>query len=107
MTGFIQIIEYRTSQIDEVQALIDKRRAQLQAGQQDYATAPVRAMMTADRDRPGHYLAIVEFDSYESAMENSNRPETGDMAAEMAKLCDGPPTFYNLDVRQVWQPRSG
>ncbi len=107
MAGFIQIIEYQTSRIDEVQALIDKRRAQLESGQQDPATAPARATMTADRDRPGYYLSIIEFDSYESAMENSNRPETGEMAAEMAKLCDGPPRFYNLDISRTWQPSGG
>ncbi len=107
MAGFIQIIEYQTSRIDEAQALIDKRRAQMESGQQDPGTAPARVTLTADRDRPGYYLTIVEFDSYESAMENSNRPETGELAAGMAKLCDGPPSFYNLDVSQSWQPRSG
>ncbi|HVE95526.1 MAG TPA: hypothetical protein VNA67_00810 [Pseudonocardiaceae bacterium] len=107
MAGFIQIIEYQTSRIDEIQALIDKRRAQLESEQRDPATAPARATMTADRDRPGYYLTIIEFDSYESAMENSNRPETGEMAAEMAKLCDGPPTFYNLDISKTWQPIDG
>lgn len=106
MTGFIQIIEYQTSRIDEVQALIDKRRAQLESGR-PMATAPRRGTLTADRDRPGYYVTIIEFDSYESAMENSNRPETGEMAAEMAKLCDGPPTFYNLDVRETWLPPGG
>ncbi|MDQ4093571.1 MAG: hypothetical protein M3143_09275 [Actinomycetota bacterium] len=98
MAGFIQIIEYQTSRIDEVQALIDERR--FQAGD----TTVRRGTMTADRDRPGYYLTIIEFDSYEAAMENSNRPETGELAAKMAKLCDGPPTFYNLDVREAWQP---
>ena len=52
----------------------------------------------SDRDRPGYYFSIIEFDSYEEAMENSNRPETSEFAAQMAKLCDGPPTFRNLDV---------
>lgn len=99
MAGFIQIIEYQTSRIDDVQALINERRAQI-AGD----TTVRRGTMTADRDRPGYYLTIIEFDSYESAMENSNRPDTGEMAAKMAKLCDGPPTFYNLDVRENWQP---
>jgi hypothetical protein len=46
-------------------------------------------------------------DPYESAMENSNRPETAEFAAGMAKLCDGPPTFYNLDVQQVMDPAAG
>ena len=31
-------------------------------------------------------------------MENSNRPGTAEFAAQLAKLCDGPPTFRNLDV---------
>jgi hypothetical protein len=99
MAGFIQIIEYQTSRIDEVQALINERRSQM-AGD----TTVRRGTMTADRDRPGYYLTIIEFDSYESAMENSNRPDTGEMAAKMAKLCDGPPTFYNLDVWEAWKP---
>ena len=99
MAGFIQIIEYQTSRIDEVQALINELRAQM-AGD----TTVRRGTITADRDRPGYYLSIIEFDSYESAMENSNRPETGEFAAQMAELCDGPATFYNLDVRETWQP---
>jgi quinol monooxygenase YgiN len=98
MAGFIQIIEFRTSRIDEIQALADERSDQLREG----STAH-RVTITADRDRPGYYLTIAEFDSYESAMENSNRPETSEFAAQMAKLCDGPPTFYNLDVRQVME----
>jgi hypothetical protein len=37
-------------------------------------------------------------------MENSNRPEVSEYAGRMAKLCDAPPKFYNLDVRETWQP---
>lgn len=102
MAGFIQIIEYQTSRIDEIQALINERRSQM-AGD----TTVRRGTMTADRDRPGYYLTIIEFDSYESAMENSNRPDTGELAAKMAELCDGPATFYNLDVRENWSPSGG
>ena len=63
-----------------------------------------RTTIAADRDRPGYYLNIVEFESYEAAMENSSRPEIGEFAAGLAKLCDSPLKFYNLDVREVWQP---
>jgi hypothetical protein len=63
-----------------------------------------RLTMGADRDRPGNFFTIVEFDSYEDAMENSNRPETSEFAAQMAKLCDGPPTFRNVDVQKNWEP---
>jgi hypothetical protein len=39
-------------------------------------------------------------------MENSSRPEIGEFAARLAKLCDSPLKFYNLDVREVWQSAS-
>ena len=96
MGKFVQIIEYKTSRIDEVQALATERRPQMEAG-----STVRRGTVTADRDRPGYYLTIIEFDSYESAMENSHRAQTSEFAAEMAKLCDGPPKFYNLDVWQT------
>ena len=41
---------------------------------------------------------IVEFPSYEEAMENSNRPETAAYAEKMMALCEGEVTFRNLDV---------
>jgi hypothetical protein len=101
MAGFTQIIEMQTSRIDEVEALIRELRNRLDDGQ---STAPRRATVTADRDREGFYVSIVEFDSYEAAMENSNRPEVNEYAGRLAKLCDAPPKFYNLDVRETWQP---
>ena len=57
--------------------------------------------VTADGDRDGLYLSIVEFDSYETAMENSNRPEVSEYAGRLTKLCDTRPKFYNLDVRET------
>ena len=95
MAGFVQIIEVKTSRIDEVDALIQELRA-------GGGPMPmVRATMTADRDQPDRYLSILEFESYEAAMENSNRPETAEVAEKVASLCDEPPKFRNLDVRRV------
>jgi len=95
MAGFVQIIEFDTSHIDEVRMLgekfADERRAEGLA-------AAVRAVVTADRDRPNHYLNIVHFPSYEVAMENSARKSTTEFAARLAELCDGAPVFHNLDV---------
>jgi len=31
-------------------------------------------------------------------MANSKLPETSEFAAQLAALCDGPPSFRNLDV---------
>lgn len=95
MTAFIQIIEIRTGRIAEVRALVDEMRAS------GTGTA-VRGTVTEDRDRPGYYLNIVEFDSFESAMENSARPEVSQYAAGLAALCDEPPRFYNLNVVEAW-----
>ena len=91
--SFVQIIELKTTRLDEVQALMDewitategKRKAQ-------------RAVFTSDRDNAGTYVQVVEFPSYEEAMANSALPETGSFAERIAKLCDGPMKFRNLDV---------
>jgi hypothetical protein len=40
----------------------------------------------------------VEFPSYAKAQENSNHPTTVEFAERLAKLCDAPPAFRNLDV---------
>jgi hypothetical protein len=101
VAGFVQIIEYNTTRIDEIEALLEKFRADSE-GRQD--VMPRSATIAADRDRPGFYLNIVEFDSYESAMENSNRPETAAFAAKLAELCTGPAKFYNLDIRRTMEP---
>jgi hypothetical protein len=104
MTGFVQIIEYRTSKPDEVAALTEEFRKAREAAAD--GPSPVRASTGADRDEQGRYFAMVEFDSYDAAMENSNRPDTGEFAARMAELCDGPMTFYNLDLTQSMDYKS-
>jgi hypothetical protein len=92
--AFVQIIEFQTSQADEMKKLGDEWEAK--AGDSSSAR---RRVLCQDRDNPGRHFNIVFFDSYESAMENSKRPETAQFAEQMSKLADGPPTFYNLDVR--------
>jgi quinol monooxygenase YgiN len=96
MAGFIQLIELQTSRFDEVEALVEQYRM-TEAG---HSTAR-RSTVTADRDKPNTYINIVEFDSYDSALANSKRPETGQFAEQLAKLCVAPPVFRNLDVRRT------
>jgi hypothetical protein len=95
MPGFVQIMEIKTSRIDEVQAFVEKMGAE-----RGDSLLSTRALLTADRDRPGYYVNIIEFSSYEEAMQNSNDPATSEFAKEMGALLEGPPKFYNLDVRQ-------
>jgi len=100
MAGFVQIIEFKTSQVDEIRKLVDDMRAETSTG------TALRGTVTEDRDRPGYYLNIVEFESHASAMENSTRPEISAFAARMAALCEEPPRFYNLDVVETWEGES-
>lgn len=92
MTGFVQIIEFTTSRIDEMRALNEKWR------DEHPAMGPTRIVLAADRDRPNTYLSIVEFSSFEEAMRNNDDPLTQQFAEQMQALADGPPTFRNLDV---------
>ncbi|MEU9418623.1 ester cyclase [Streptomyces sp. NPDC051000] len=90
---FVQVIDYETTRFEEMNALID-RWAQRSSGRRTVT----HTMIGRDREAGTHYLDLVEFPSYEDAMKNSRLPETGGMFQEMVALCEGMPTFTNLDV---------
>lgn len=94
--SFVQIIEFTTSRRDEIDRLMDEWVVETEGRR-----TPTRSVTGADRDRPGTYVEIVEFGSYEEAMRNSSLPETGNFAEQMTKLCDSGPIFRNLDVVRV------
>ena len=98
--GFVQIIEFRSSKIEEIQKVGEQWEKQ--AGSAGLAR---RVALCADRDNPGRYFNIVFFDSYEEAMKNSNLPVTQEFSQKMMALADGPPTFYNLDLVEDRNPR--
>ncbi len=87
---FVQLVEFSTSRIEELRELA-QNVPQPSGGS-------VRGLVCGDRDNPGRYVVVAEFPSYEEAMENSQKPEVGEFAKRMADLCDGPPTYRNLDV---------
>ena len=91
--SFIQIIEVKTSKIDEMRALDDE----WEKATEGRRTAR-RSIVTTDRNEPDQVRIIVFFDSYESAMENSNLPETAVFAEKWAALSEGPPRFLDLDI---------
>jgi hypothetical protein len=91
--AFVQIIEYRSSKLDEMRKVGEEWEAAVGGD-----SKALRRVLCEDRDNPGHYLNIVFFDSYEAAMENSNHPVTQEFSQKMMGLAEGPPTFYNLNV---------
>jgi len=100
MPGFVQIMEFDTSRIEEVDAL--SRRLEKEASDGFLAR---KGTITEDREQRGHHYVIVEFDSYEAAMKNSENPVVNEFAAKMGELLDAPPTFHNLDVVSVQEVR--
>ena len=90
---FVQIIEYTTSKPEAAQKALD---AYLAASEGKRLNG--HGVVAADRDRPNSYMNIVDFPSYEDATKNSELPETQALATAMMEICDGPPTFRNLDV---------
>jgi hypothetical protein len=90
---FIQIIECRTKRIEEIEQLEKEWRAATE-GKRTLR----RSFVTRDRNDPDRYLVLAFFDDYDSAMENSNLPETAEFGAKQAALCDAPLGFTDLDV---------
>ena len=93
MMAFIQLIEYTTSKPEEVAEVV----AEWERASQGNRTAR-RVLTTTDRSDPTRFCEIVFFDSYESAMENSELPQTQEYAGKLRELMDGEPTFRDLDV---------
>jgi hypothetical protein len=91
--GFVQIIEFLTTDIEAARRINEEWRRATEGKR-----TVRRQIVTRDRSDPGRCFALVFFDSYESAMENSGLPETRAAAEQYAKISAGPPIFYDLDV---------
>jgi quinol monooxygenase YgiN len=90
---FVQVMDFHTSRMEEGRKLVDE----YEAATEGKRTAR-RAVMCRDREDPNHYINVVFFDSYESAMKNSELPETTHLAEQLGKLLEGEMKFLNLDV---------
>lgn len=95
MTGFAQIIEWKSSRIDEIEQLMKEWR------ERHPEMGPSRILVAADKDNANSYVTVVEFESYEAAMKNSEDPATSEFSERMGALLDGPPRFRNLDVTHL------
>ena len=90
---FVQLIECRTSRLDEMNRLMDDWVEQTKGKR-----TATHAVVGKDRSDASHIVEVVEFASYEQAMRNSNLPETDRIFQEMVALCDEMPTFTDLEV---------
>jgi len=90
--AFIQIVEMRTKNVDEIMKL-DQEWEQATEGKRTLR----RAVVGRDRNDPERHVIIAFFDDYESAMQNSNLPETQEFATKQSALAETV-QFIDLDV---------
>ncbi|HEY9374070.1 ester cyclase [Streptomyces sp.] len=90
---FVQIIDCKTSRVDDLNRLMDQWVEQTKGKR-----TATHSMVGKDRSDASHVVEIVEFPSYDVAMRNSQLPETDRIFREMVALCDEMPTFTDLDV---------
>ncbi|QNE77231.1 ester cyclase [Streptomyces finlayi] len=90
---FMQVIDCKTSRADELNSLMDSWIDATQGKR-----TATHSIVGRDRADATHVVEIVEFPSYEEAQKNSHLPETDRIFQEMVALCDGEPSFTDLDV---------
>jgi len=91
---FVQIVDFRTERLEDMQKVLQEA-AQRNAGKEG---GPTHRMLLKDRDQPNRYVALLEFESYDEAMRNSDDPETGKLAEQLGALCIGERVYSNFDV---------
>jgi quinol monooxygenase YgiN len=91
--AFIQILEFRTSNFEKVQALDEEWRRATE-GKRTLR----RSIAGRDRNDPNRYLVIAFFDSAESAATNSELPATAAFANQVNAIVDAPLVFQDLDI---------
>jgi quinol monooxygenase YgiN len=91
--AFVQILEFRTSNFEKVQALDDEWRRATE-GKRTLR----RSIVARDRNDPHRYLVLAFFDSPESAATNSELPATTTFANQVSAIVDAPLAFQDLDI---------
>lgn len=90
---FVQIVDYKTRQSEGMNQLMDKWAEQTKGKR-----TATHSVIGKDRSDSSHFVEIVEFPSHDEAMKNSRLPETDRLFQEMTELCEGVPSFTDLDV---------
>jgi hypothetical protein len=88
---FIQVIQGTCNDADAIHRRMDMWRDELEPGAEGFLGGTYG--LTDDNE----FIGVVRFDSRESAMRNSERPEQGQWWAETATCFDGEATFHDCD----------
>jgi hypothetical protein len=93
---FIQLLEYETDDIEAVEKAVRRFREE-HPGVMTFTTSRI----AEDRDKPGTYISIIEFRSYEEAMKQSNDPSLSTFVDSLGSQLMANRRFRNLDVRST------
>jgi hypothetical protein len=88
---FVQVIQGKTSDATAIKAATDQWADELAPGAEGWLGTT--AGVTAD----GTFLAVVRFESEQTAMRNSHRPEQDQWWAEVSSHLDGPAAFHDTE----------
>lgn len=84
---FVQVIQGRTSQPDELVQAFDRWQAELAPGATGWLGS------TGGVTDDGRFIAVARFESEEAARANSDRPEQGAWWSQTSELLDGEASF--------------
>lgn len=88
---FIQIIQGRCRDADEMRRLTDEWRETMGPKAEGWLGG------TYGTTDDGEFIGVVRFESREAAARNSAKPEQGQWWSRMEKCFDGPATFHDCD----------
>lgn len=91
---FTQHIVVWSDDADALRALLDDWHA----SEASEAPGYLGGRLLSFRDKPGRYVIHAEFDSWESASANNDRPETQAWAARLREVITQEPKYEDLDV---------
>jgi hypothetical protein len=93
---FIQVIQGKVKDADELRRQMDRWRDELMPGAVGYLGT------TAGVADDGTFVALARFESADAARANSERPEQGAWWAEVEKCFAGPVTFMDCTQVDTW-----
>lgn len=91
--SFVQMVEFRTRNVDAVIAL-DNDWQRKTAGR-----FPVRrTIITQDHEDPDRCRMLMFFDNYETAVANAKLPESTALAKQFEAMVSGEVRYFHMDV---------
>jgi hypothetical protein len=91
-----QIIEFRTDNIEECLRLDHEYLQSMSAENRQELFN--RGQTIADKDDPGHFFVVLEYDSLEAAARGRELPESTKLMEDVISLVKGEIKFFNCDV---------